>query len=493
VRPISRRALLRAGAAGAAASALGGCDGTYRFAARYLGGGIPDSFPVAASADIDPDFHVLSRIGFGPRPGDLEAIRSRGAVAYIEDQLHPDSIDDAACDLLARRYESLHLKAGDIYEFKKRVAIEELTRAAVLRATFSRRQLFEVMVEFWTDHLNIDQSKAECVWLKTADDRDVVRRHALGRFRDLIRASALSPAMLVYLDGRDNKRRKPDDKPNENYARELLELHTLGVHGGYTQRDVMEVARCLTGWTVRSGWRKGSVEFVPERHDDGEKSVLGVRIPAGGGANDLDAVLDIVTRHASTARHIASKLCTRFVADRPPEGLVARATAAFAESDGDIRHVLRSILQSDEFRAARGARVKRPFRFIVSALRALAAETTAPPSLLKYFHRMGQTPFAYPTPDGYPDETAPWLGAMMWRWSFALELASNRIPGVQVRHAALAKAAGAEDPIALFPHFVGRQPVDRERDALRSFLAAAGDAREEAVAVILASPAFQRF
>lgn len=486
----SRRTLLKAGAA----ATLAGCDGAYRLAVRYLdGGGIPASFAMAASAQIDPDFHVLSRIGFGPRPGDLEAIRARGAAAFIEDQLHPESIDDPACDLLARRYESLHLKAGDIYEFKKRVAIEELIRATVLRAVFSRRQLFEVMVEFWTDHLNIDQSKAECVWLKSADDRDVVRRHALGRFRDLIRASALSPAMLVYLDGRDNKRRTAEDKPNENYARELLELHTLGVHGGYTQRDVMEVARCLTGWTVRSGWRKGAVEFVRERHDNGEKQVLGVRIPAGGGEKDLDAVLDIVTRHPSTARHIASKLCARFVADRPPESVVARAEAAFRESDGDIRHTLRAILLSDEFRAARGSRVKRPFRFVVSALRALGAETTAPPSLLHYFDRMGQTPFAYPTPDGYPDEAAPWLGTMMWRWSFALVLASNRIAGVVVRHDALAKAAGTADPVALFPHFVGRQPIDREREALRSFAAATGGAREEAVALILASPAFQRF
>ena len=490
---ISRRQLLGAGAAGSAAAALVGCDGAYKLAARYFGNGLPDSFALAASADIDPDFHVLSRISFGLRPGDLDAIRARGAAAYIEEQLHPEAIDDGACDLLARRYESLHLKAGDIYEFRREIAISELIRATVIRAAFSRRQLYEVMVEFWTDHLNIAHSKAECVWLKTADDRDVVRRHALGRFRDLIRASALSPAMLVYLDGQDNKRTRPEEMPNENYARELMELHTLGVHGGYTQRDVMEVARCLTGWTVRNGWNKGSVAFVRDRHDDGEKEVLGVRIPAGQGAKDLDSVLEIVTRHPSTARFVARKLCTRFVSEKPPQSLVDRTAAAFTSSDGDVKHVLRTILYSDEFMAAKGARVKRPFRFIVSALRALGAETTAPRGLLEYFNRMGQTPFAYPTPDGYPDETAPWLGTMMWRWNFAVELVSGRVPGVEVRHAALHKSAGSDEPVALFPHFVGRKPTDVERAALQDFLVSADRGREEALGLILASPAFQRF
>src|SRR3989442_372228 len=178
----------------------------------------------------------------------------------------------------------------------------EMTRATILRAVWSERQLYEVMVHFWTDHFNIDCSKADCRWLKAADDRDVIRRHALGRFPDLLRASALSPAMLWYLDGRANRKQQDNDKPNENYARELLELHTLGIHGGYTQRDVMEVARCLSGWSVRSvkQLRKGSVEFHPGLHDDGAKLVLGRAIPAGLGQQDLDRVLEIVALHPAT-------------------------------------------------------------------------------------------------------------------------------------------------------------------------------------------------
>src|SRR5712692_4635077 len=179
------------------------------------------------------------------------------------------------------------------------------------------------MVHFWTDHFNIDSSKAECKWLKAADDRDVIRPHAMGRFPDLLRASALSPAMLWYLDGRFNRKRDGDDKPNENYARELLELHTLGVHGGYTQRDVMEVARCLTGWTLetRPFWLSHAIRprnafwFDSARHDDGEKIVLGHRIPPGGGEKDGDRVLDILAQHPATARFIATKICRHFLGD----------------------------------------------------------------------------------------------------------------------------------------------------------------------------------
>ena len=482
----SRRNLLAGGALGSAALALGGCDQAYMAVAGMLGGGMPDSFGSASSETIDPAFHVLSRISFGPRPGDLDRIREIGTDAYIEEQLNPDALEDRACELLARRFESLYMKAGNIYEFKKPVAAEELVRATVIRAALSRRQLFEVMVGFWTDHLNLDQSKAECAWLKTADDRDVIRKHALGKFQDLIRASAVGPAMLVYLDGQANRYRTAV-APNENYARELFELHTMGVNGGYTQKDVMEVARCLTGWTVSKTWNKGSVSFEPKFHDNGEKIVLGKKLPAGGGERDLDAVLDLVTLHPSTAKYVAWKLCRRFVADHPSKELVERVTGSFTRSDGDIRATLRTLLGSEEFRQAKGIRFKRPFRYIVSALRALAAETTVPSPLIRYFDRMGHLPFAYPTPDGYPDETEPWLGAFLWRWNYALELASGRISGVDVHILDLQRSAGADDPLDLFPHFVGRAPTSAERTAL------AGHDPATTVGLILASPAFQRF
>ena len=243
--------------------------------------------------------HVVSRVSFGPRPGDHAAVRSlaptaeRAVERYLDEQLSPDTIDDAAANARLMRHEEIAASTGELYEYKDAVLLASLTSAALLRARYSERQLHEVMVDFWTDHFNIDSSKGDCRWLKAADDRDVIRRHALGTFPEMLRASAMSPAMLWYLDGRVNRYGTPGDRPNENYARELLELHTLGVHGGYTQQDVMEVARALSGWTVRSKrevvFGLGKVEFHPEWHDDGEKRVLGRVIPAGLGRRDLDA------------------------------------------------------------------------------------------------------------------------------------------------------------------------------------------------------------
>lgn len=448
---------------------LAGCDAAYNAAARYMAGGVPDTFAAPSGTALDPDFFFLQRTSFGPAPGDLDGLRAMGREAYLEEQLHPERIDDTACELLGRRFESLHLPPGDLFEFKRNVIEDELTRATLLRATYSKRQLFEVLVEFWSDHLNIFHGKNKCAWLKTADDRDVVRAHALGRFRDMIRASALSPAMLYYLDGHANHK----DKPNENYARELMELHTLGVHGGYTQKDVMEVARCLTGWTVREGWWKGKVEFHRDRHDDGPKTVLGQTIPAGGGEQDLERVIDLVTGHPSTARYIAGKLCRRFIADDPPPGAVDRVAKTFSETNGDLRATVRAVFAD---LAPGPARLKRPFRFVVSALRGLAVTTQAKHGLQQYLQRMGQAPFQYPTPDGYPEEPEPWLGTLLWRWNFALNLVQHRIPDTKIE---LKKP----DPIALFPHLVGRRPSDAERKAITS--------TPDGLALVLAGPAFQ--
>jgi uncharacterized protein (DUF1800 family) len=349
------------------------------------------------------------------------------------------------------------------------------------------------MVGFWTDHLNINLEKGDSIYLKPYDDRAVIRAHALGKFRDLIRASAVSPAMLVYLDGKENKKSGPDDIPNENYARELLELHTLGVNGGYAQSDVYEAARCLTGWRLRTGWRKGAVYFDPALHDDGEKTVLGYRIPAGGGASDLDRVVEIVCDHPSTARHIATKLSRKFVSGNPPVSLIDRVAKVFADSGGDIKAMLREVLHSGEFKAARGVKFKRPFHFIAGCLRATAADTHAHKPLVEYLLRMGQGPFQHPTPDGYPDEAEPWLGTLLWRWNFALALGANRIPSVNVEVRRLAAAVGGRSPARLLPHFIGRAGTEAELKALERYAASRGtDSNEETVGLILASPAFQR-
>ena len=469
---LSRRGFVLRSAAGAAV--LTGCDGFYSQVAEQLDDRTPGEFGRPDGAELDPDFRFLQRTTFGPAPGDLDRIRKMGREAWLEEQLHPGKIDDPACTLLVRRFESLAFAPGDLYKFKRRVTEDELACATVIRGVYSRRQLFEVLVEFWSDHINIFQGKDDCAVLKTADDRDVIRKHCLGKFRDLIRASALSPAMLVYLDGRRNHKKKP----NENYARELLELHTLGVHGGYTQKDVMEVARCLTGWDLKKGWwNSGSVIFRSKNHDDGEKRVLGKVIPAGGGRQDLERVVDIVSAHPATARYIAGKLCRRFLADDPPKGAVDRVTEKFIETRGDLRETARETIAC--FEPDTPPRFKRPYRFVVSAMRGLAVRTQGKRNLRRVLERMGQAPFQYPTPDGYPDEPGPWLGSMLWRWTFALKLARGRVPDAKI---------GLEKPdaTALFPHLVGRIPNDTESKAL-----ARTEEPAEQLALVLASPAFQ--
>jgi uncharacterized protein (DUF1800 family) len=505
---LSRRAWLKAAALAGGAIPLAGCERLIsRVTARY-GESIPDRISVADGTSIDPPFHLLSRAAYGPWPGDLDRLRTIGAEAWLEEQLAPEQIDDTLCDLRARRFETLWHDPGTCYEYKKPVLREEITRHTILRAVYSKRQLFEVMAGFWTDHLNINLEKGDCIYLKPSDDRLVIRAHALGRFRDMIRASATSPAMLVYLDGKENKKANAADVPNENYARELMELHTLGVHGGYTQNDVSEVARCLTGWRLRSTWEKGTVYFDPRLHDDGEKLVLGQVIPAGLGEQDLERVVDIVCSHPSTARHIAAKLCRRFVSEEPPHSLVERVASVFHETGGDIKSTVRVLFTSDEFKAAAGAKFKTPFRYVVSCLRSLGADSHAHEGVVQYLGRMGQGPFQYPTPDGYADREAPWLATLLWRWNFALALASNKLDasGVVAQPSAvsidlLARAIGGTEQTGLEPsrlaaHFIGRAPAAEETRPLTDYVAINGlqdeECRAELVGLILASPAFQR-
>jgi uncharacterized protein (DUF1800 family) len=383
---------------------------------------------------------------------------------------------------------------GEAYEEDAEVMPPILRRVAVLRAVYSERQLFEVMSEFWSDHFNIDPGKGDCRYTKFADDHDVIRAHALGNFREMLRASALSPAMLWYLDGRANVKRTAEEKPNENYARELMELHTLGVHGGYTQRDVMEVARCLTGWTIlakkddgysgnyRSPLKdRAKVVFRKEAHDNGAKQVLGQYIPAGLGEGDIDRVIGIVATHPSTAQFIATKLCMRFISDEPPPVAVETVTSAFTSSGGDIKKTLRALFATPEFHAATGAKFKRPFHFVVSALRATNAQTDADRGLLSYLEKMGHVPFRYPTPDGYPARAQHWHATLLWRWKFALALANNRINGTHSERRDLVTRIGGEGAVAAT--LLNRQPGAEENEALAN----SGDS----LALLLASPAFQ--
>lgn len=503
--PLTRRKFLRVGGSTAALLATVGCDQWPReLRVLYQPAKPGGPFQPPATAEIDAVTHVLNRAAFGARPGDYQRVRQLAetpelaAAAYLEQQLHPENLKDERAEFAVRRFETLNVPIGELFEYQEELLHNELMRATLARAVLSERQLFEVMVQFWSDHFNIDPSKGDCKWLKVADDREVIRRHALGRFPDMLRASALSPAMLWYLDGRVNRRADMAEKPNENYARELLELHTLGVHGGYSQKDVMEVARCLTGWTVRSTNQKpyfeiGKVEFKIHQHDCGAKEVLGELVPAipgnlnkaereRRGKAELDRVLEIVTRHPSTAKHIATKLCQRFIADETPAGAVEVVAQAFSRSEGDVRATLRALFQTEEFQQQRGNKFKRPFNFIASALRATDARTDSGIEIIDYLRRMGHAPFNYPTPDGYPEPAAPWLGTLLWRWNFALALGENRIKGTKLDFEGLLKNSGGDD--GLMAHLLGRQPLAEEMQAYHD--SGAG------LALLLASPAFQR-
>jgi len=501
VKTGSRREFIITGASALALSGAifqsvqGWLDEAQQYAGLHLHRPLTGPLTPPAAAEIDPVAHALNRWTFGPGPGDYARVTALGVDAFLEEQLAPEKIDDGLCDrALARFADCWREQLGEAYDEDAEVLPPMLRRVALLRATYSERQLFEVMSEFWSDHFNIDPGKGDCRYTKFADDHDVIRAHALGNFREMLRASALSPAMLWYLDGRANVKRTPAEKPNENYARELMELHTLGVHGGYTQHDVMEVARCLTGWTILAKKDDGfsgkllspfkdraRVAFRKEAHDDGAKQVLGRDVPAGLGEGDLDRVIGIVATHPSTAQFIATKLCVRFIGDEPPPAAVEVVAQAFTRSSGDIKTMLRALFATPEFRASAGAKFKRPFHFVVSALRATNAQTDADRGLLSYLEKMGHVPFRYPTPDGYPARAQHWHATLLWRWKFALALANNRINGTHIERRELVAQIGGEAAVAAT--LLNRQPGAEERDALVK----SGDS----VALLLASPAFQ--
>jgi uncharacterized protein (DUF1800 family) len=336
------------------------------------------------------------------------------------------------------------------------MVVTDLQRAKLLRAVYSDRQLYELMVDFWENHFSIFANKDDDRYLLTAFDRETIRPFAMGRFRDLLGATAHSPAMLFYLDNWRSSVPRPypakGEKPagvdggfNENYARELMELHTLGVDGGYTQKDVQEVARCFSGWTIQKPNEQGLFVYRPGFHDDGEKVVLGHKILAGGGYADGERVLDILATHPSTAKFIVTKLARRFISDDPPQSVIDRAAAVFLQTDGSIRETLRAIITSPEFLspAAYRAKTRSPLEYVVAALRALNAETDGDRPVLDLIGRMGQPLFGRITPDGYSDRAAQWLssGAMVARLNFASALATNRIKGTRVD---LEKSLGAD-------------------------------------------------
>ena len=436
--------------------------------------------------------HALSRLTFGPRPGDVAHVRAVGFERWFERQLEPARLDDRECADRLQGLSTLTLSIGSLQrayprpdrrtlemlksgEMSRREVMErfppdrrpahivaELQAARLVRAVESEQQLQEVMVDFWFNHFNVHAAKGEVRWYVTSYERDVIRPHALGRFPDLLRATARHPAMLFYLDNwlstRDdfvvaagpNRGRRAG--LNENYARELMELHTLGVDGGYTQRDVTEVARAFTGWTIDRPRDDARFMFRPRMHDARGKVVLGTRLAAGGGQGEGEQVLELLARHPMTARFIADKLVRRFVADEPPPALVERVAATFRATNGDVKQMLRTIVAAPEFWSAdaRRGKIKKPFEYVASAVRAVGGRVDARGghALARAAGEIGEPLFYAQAPTGYPDRAEAWVnaGALLARMNFALALTQSRLVGVNVDLSRLVgEAAGAPE------------------------------------------------
>ncbi|MEO7189746.1 MAG: DUF1800 domain-containing protein [Vicinamibacterales bacterium] len=471
--------------------------------------------------------HVLNRVGFGARPGDIDRVQALGIPAYVEQQLHPEKIDDGLLDKRLVGFSTLTMSASELAstyfepaqrlqrqraaqtrgtapqasgkpdgmvapsdpsmaggpvngqpgvparaqspEARQAAAMQrsvlmELSESRMLRAALSERQLQEVLVDFWFNHFNVFAGKGQVRQYLTEYERDAIRPHTLGNFRELLGAVAHSPAMLFYLDNfqsagpdtgqspqlarlndprlppaqrrrltemlaaRQTQPKRPARGLNENYARELMELHTLGVDAGYTQTDVIELARILTGWTIDQPRNGGTFVFRPAMHDTGSKTLFGVTFKSDG-EKEGERALDLLANHPATAHHIALKLAQRFVADQPPPALVDRAAKVFTSTKGDLREVVRSILTSPEFMdpAFRRAKVKTPFEFVVSAVRATGASLTSGTPLVVALQNLGMPLYGCQPPTGYSMTADAWVntGALLNRMNFALQLVSG--------------------------------------------------------------------
>ena len=474
-----------------------------------------------------------------------QALKARG-IELPEGQNQAGTSEQEMQQLQMRRQEAQKV-LREIGLRPQQQLVQELQQAKILRAVYSERQLQEVMTDFWFNHFNVFANKGADRVLITSYERDAIRPNVFGKFEDLLLATAKSPAMLFYLDNwlsaspNANQRRpmapgrydrgrvgqmpvqpqmpnqqRPQQPPpprrggiNENYAREVMELHTLGVDGGYTQKDVQEVARCFTGWTIRQPRQGGEFFFNRNIHDDDEKVVLGTKISSGGGMNDGEAVIRLLAKHPSTAKFISTKLARKFVSDNPPKSLVEKMSRAFQKTDGNIREVLLVMFKSPEFWAAENyrAKIKTPFEMTVSAVRAVGGETNGGPQFHRWIAQMGEPLFLAQPPTGYLDTSETWVntGALLERMNFSLALAANRIPGTRVNMGSVSigdskstKATGVADKyIAQVLH---GQLSEETRATINKAIAstqgeggmspAGGEAR--ILGLILGSPEFQR-
>ncbi len=563
--------------------------------------------PQAQPTETEKAVHALNRLGYGPRPGEIERVAAVGVEAWMRAQLAPETVPDPVAEAEVAKLEKLKLGAADFSAAQRAViqarrqqvaantatasagesaapaprrerdpeamenrqlvptAIGELQHAKLARAVLSEHQLEEVLVDFWFNHFNVDARKQAVAATLVSYEQDTIRPHVFGSFRDLLGATAQSSAMMVYLDNaRSSKEQElgvaqqraaaqlradttgmsmeeamaaaPTKRGlNENYGRELLELHTLGVDGGYTQKDVQEVARAFTGWTVEP--RTGEFTYRRQMHDAGPKKILGTELRSGGGKEDGEKVLDLLAAHPATARHIAFKLAQRFVNDTPPDALVRRVADVFLKTQGDLRATYEALFFSPEFFAPENlrAKTKSPFEFVASSLRASGAEFVEVNAMLRgrlpvraieanaalgrggdrianlprktamlHLVEMGQPLYAWGPPTGFPEDSSTWVsaGALVSRLNFALALTAGQVADARLDVRPLLGAANPDkaDAVvnAIADSLLGAPPSANTRRVLLAQAApsVAGETPVpdvgKVLALLLGSPEFQR-
>ena len=512
------------------------------------------NLPITELTEDEAALHALNRLAYGPRPGDVERVKQMGLEKWIDEQLHPERIDDHAVQVRLEEYPAIRMSTEELlaryprpqqiakregltlqqYQEQQRQAREngdmravanrpqeivlELSEAKLTREIYSERQLQEVMADFWFNHFNVYAGKGPERWFLPAYERDVIRPHTMGKFRDLLYATAKSPAMLFYLDnwlsvdpkafaehqgelqarrqrflmlfGGDpnmmmrrnqnaaNQQKGPQRNGlNENYGRELMELHTLGVDGGYTQQDVTQAALALTGWTMTAPRRDPEFRFEERFHGDEGKVVLGKKIHSGG-MKDGEQLLDMLAANPSTAKFISTKLARRFVADNPPPALVERMAATFESSGGDIREVLTTMIYSPEFwsRAAYRSKIKKPSELVVSALRATGADMAEAMPAVRWTAQIGEPLYGCQPPTGYKDTAETWVnsGALLNRMNFSILLATGRMRDTRIDLPALLGPDDAKDPNSVLNRavdvFLGGQVSPETRAVLEKQL-----------------------
>jgi uncharacterized protein (DUF1800 family) len=550
-----------------------------------LGVAVPLAGQSVPASDTDTVVHVLNRLGYGPRPGDVDRVKQIGVAAYIEQQLHPERTPDTALAQRLAAFPTIGLStqeiARDYYgpaeairrseqqaagragqpatmtgdtmmgqpapptrqqaspelqaaRQKEQQILQDLMQARLVRAITSEHQLEETLVDFWFNHFNVFSGKNQVRVYLTEYERESIRPHVLGNFRDMLGAVAQSPAMLTYLDnfqnvdpkaaqrqadeqlarqqqaaargrGRAGARQQTNEQReqqeqrlmqarnrglNENYARELMELHTVGVDAGYSQADVVAVARAFTGWTIDRPRDGGVFQFNAQMHDNDPKIVMGTKITAGG-KKDGEAVLDLLASHPATAKFIATKLARRFVSDEPPASVVDLAAKVFLSSKGDLREVTRAIVTSPEFFSAeaRRAKVKTPLEFVASAVRASGANVTVVQPLVQALRDQGMPLYGAQPPTGWGDTAEDWVntGALLKRLNFAIELAGGRFRGVRVNVRQLAPDTSEATRDALITKLIASPISTITRDTLSK-----AESPQHLIALTLGSPEFQK-